>query len=229
MKVGLKKFAKTIKSINGNSLAEFAATTALMAILAATASPKLAKLGANARAEKTRSELDKLARQASNFYQETAINEGRGRFPGQDKYNEKIGGHTDKQAILDDIEDVVDEVSGSITDPADFISFDADDGYEWVSVFGVSNLDFPKPDGATLRWDDEDEIDPCNTCPEVATVGMVEWLKLFGGSPVGSPYQDGHYVYQVVAGSGSGTRAEAPVLYLADIENPRDFHIVFQP
>ena len=229
MKAVLNKFAKTIKSVNGNSLAEFAATTALMAILAATASPKLAKLGENARTEKTMSELDKLVRQASNFYQETAITEGRGRFPGQDKYNEKVGGHTTNQDVLDDIQDVYDNVTGNITDPADFISFDADDGYDWVSVFGVSNYDFPTPADAQLRWDDEDEIDPCNTCPEALTVGRDEWLKLFGGSPVGSPFQDGHFVYQVVAGSGSGTRADAPILYLADIENPRDFHIIFQP
>ena len=229
MKAVLNKFSKTIKSVNGNSLAEFAATTALMAILAATASPKLAKLGENARSEKTMSELDKLVRQASNFYQETAIIEGRGRFPGQDKYNEKVGGHTTNQDVLDDIQDVYDDVTGNITDPADFISFDADDGYDWVSVFGVSNYDFPKPDNAQLRWDDEDEIDPCNTCPEALTVGRDEWLKLFGGSPVGSPFQDGHFVYQVVAGSGAGSRADAPILYIADIENPRDFHIIFQP
>ena len=228
MKVDLKRFAKTIKSINGNSLAEFATVTALMSILAATASSKLSGLGENARAEKTMAELDKLVRQAANFYQDTAISEGRGRFPGQDKYNEKIGGHADNQAILDDIEHVYD-ASGNITDPADFTSFIDDDAYDWVSVFGVSNLDFPKPDGATLRWVDEDETDPCNTCPEVATVGKVEWLILFGGSPLGSPYQDGHYVYQVVAGSGSGTRAQAPTLYVADIENAKDFHVIFQP
>ena len=43
------------------------------------------------------------------------------------------------------------------------------------------------------------------------------------------PYQDGHYVYQVVAGSGSGARAESPILYLADIENPSQLHVIFQP
>ena len=99
MKVDLKRFAKTIKSINGNSLAEFATVTALMSILAATASSKLSGLGENARAEKTMAELDKLARQAANFYQDTAISEGRGRFPGQDKYNEKIETKNSKQKI----------------------------------------------------------------------------------------------------------------------------------
>jgi len=228
MKQTLKTLIRNVKSINGNSLAEFATVTALMATLAATAAPKLSEMSEGAKAQKSVDELDKLVKQAGQFYQDTADIEGRGRFPGQDKYNEKIGGHADNQAILDDIEHVYD-ASGNITDPADFTSFIDDDAYDWVSVFGVSNIDFPKPDGATLRWDDEDETDPCNTCPEVATVGKVEWLILFGGSPLGSPYQDGHYVYQVVAGSGSGTRAQAPTLYVADIENAKDFHVIFQP
>ena len=50
--------------------------------------------------QKSISELDKLARQAANFYQQTAIKEGRGRFPGQDKYNLPVGGHDDILDIL---------------------------------------------------------------------------------------------------------------------------------
>jgi len=228
MKVNLRRFAKTIKSINGNSLAEFAVTTSLMAILAATAASKLSGLGESARSEKTKSELDKIVRQAANFYQDSAVTEGRGRFPGQDKYNMKVGGHADNQAVLDDIQNVYD-ASGNITDYADFTSYNDADASEWVSIFGISNEDYPKPTEATLRWDDEDELDPCNVCPETATVAKVEWLKLFGGNPLGSPFQDGHYVYQVVAGSGAGSKAQAPTLYVADIENPADFHIIFQP
>jgi len=207
---------------------EFAVTTGLMAILAATAAPKLSELSKGAKASKTMSELGKIASQASNFYQETANTEGRGRFPGQDKYNLKVGGHADNQAILDDIIDVY-NVSGEITDPADFTFYNDDDGYEWVSIFGVSNFDFPKPEGATLRWDDVDEVGPCITCPPGATIGKDEWLTLFGGEPLGSQYQDGHLVYQVVAGSGSGTRAISPVLYLADIENASQFYVIVQP
>ena len=40
MKQTLKSLIKTVKSVKGNSLAEFATTTALMATLAATAAPK---------------------------------------------------------------------------------------------------------------------------------------------------------------------------------------------
>jgi len=96
-------------------------------------------------------------------------------------------------------------------------------------VFGVSNFDFPKPAEATLRWDDVDEVAPCNVCPDSVTTGRFEWLRLFGNEPLGSPYQDGHFVYQVVAGSGAGSRSVSPILYLADIEDPSKFHVILQP
>ena len=207
---------------------EFSVTTLLMAILAATAVPKLSNLSEGGKMSKTMSELDKIATQAQNFYQETASKEGRGRFPGQDKYNLPVGGHADNQDILDDLLHVY-NATGEITDPADFTSYNAEDGSDWVSIFGISNYDFPKPDGATLRWDDEDEVPLCNVCPQTETTGKKEWSKLFPGGPVGSPFQDGHFVYQVVAGSGSGARAISPILYLADIENPSQFHVILQP
>tara|TARA_B100001245_G_scaffold12915_1_gene8783 strand:+ start:86 stop:772 length:687 start_codon:yes stop_codon:yes gene_type:complete len=224
----LKNLLNKMKNTRGNSLMEFAVTTGLMAILAATAAPKLSNLSEGAKASKTMSELDKLGSQAANFFQERATIEGRGRFPGQDRYNYAVGGHADVQAILDDIINVS-NAAGEITDPADFDYYAAPDGSDWVSVFGVSNFDFPKPEGATLRWDDEDELADCNVCPDDPTIGRKEWEKLFPGGPVGSPYQDGHYVYQVVAGSGAGTRAVSPILYLADIENPSQFYVILQP
>ena len=73
---------------------EFAVTTAMMAILAATAAPKLSMLSENAKMQKSRNELDKISRQALNFYQERASVEGRGRFPGQEKYNVPVTGTT---------------------------------------------------------------------------------------------------------------------------------------
>ena len=224
----LKNLSNKMNNTRGNSLMEFAVVTGMMAILAATAAPKLSGLSEGAMASKTMSELDKLATQASNFYQNTAILEGRGRFPGQDKYNLPVGGHADNQAILDDIINIY-NAAGEITDPADFDYYAADDGYEWVSVFGVSNFDYPKPVEANLRWDDVDEVAPCNVCPDSTTTGRFEWLRLFGNEPLGSPYQDGHYVYQVVAGSGAGSRSVSPILYLADIEDPSKFHVILHP
>ncbi len=220
----LKKLSRS----NGNSLMEFAVTIGLMAILAATAAPKLSQMGENTKISKSRSELDKLVSQAANFYQEKAISEGRGRFPGQDKYNLPVGGHSSNQDILDDIIDVYD-ANGNLTDGADFTFYQSTNGQHWVSVFGISNVDFPRPEGAILADDDQDDVGPCNVCPPTETTGKLEWETLFPTGPVGSPFQDGHFVYQVVAGSGHGSRAEAPILYIADIENPSQIHAILQP
>ena len=55
-----------------------------MATLAATAAPKLSEMSEGTKAEKSRNEIDKIIKQAGQFYQDMADEEGRGRFPGQD-------------------------------------------------------------------------------------------------------------------------------------------------
>ena len=92
MKQLINNVLKSIKSVKGNSLAEFATTTALMATLAATAAPKLSEMSEGAKGEKSRNEIDKIVKQAGQFYQDTADLEGRGRFPNQAKFNVSIGG-----------------------------------------------------------------------------------------------------------------------------------------
>ena len=92
MKQLINNVLKGIKSVKGNSLAEFATTTALMATLAATAAPKLSEMSEGAKGEKSRNEIDKIIKQAGQFYQDTADLEGRGRFPNQAKFNVSIGG-----------------------------------------------------------------------------------------------------------------------------------------
>ena len=94
MKQTLKTLIRNVKSIKGNSLAEFATTTALMATLAATAAPKLSEMSEGAKAEKSKNEIDKIIKQGGAFYQDTADNEGRGRFPGQDKFNKPVTSET---------------------------------------------------------------------------------------------------------------------------------------
>ena len=213
----LQKFIKHLVKTNGNSLMEFAVTTAMMAILAATAAPKLSILSENAKMAKSKDELDKLAGQALNFFQEAAAVEGRGRFPGQEKYNSSVTGSAlsnssiqeHRNAILEDL----------ITNGGTFRSFNnTNDGADWVSVFGKNNEDFPKPTTANLASDDGGNF-----------IGKNEWMGLFGNEPLGSPFQDGHYVYQVVAGTGSGSKAESPILYIADLENPSQIYAVIQP
>ena len=241
MKQTLKRIIRTVKSVKGNSLAEFATTTALMATLAATAAPKLSEMSEGAKAEKSRNELDKLVKQAGQFYQDTADIEGRGRFPGQDKYDRAVTGgsygtHTlHEAAILDDLMNTYDDYRDA-------------DGSDWKSIFGIANPDFPKPTGSQISADDV--AGTCADCPGanasdnqgaapsihtddngdyVSKDGHYEWKQLFGGEVVGSQYQDGHFVYQVVAGGGTGDEAYPPVLYVADIENATDFNNVLEP
>ncbi|SVD23556.1 uncharacterized protein METZ01_LOCUS376410, partial [marine metagenome] len=52
---------------------------------------------------------------------------------------------------------------------------------------------------------------------------------LFGGSTLASAYQDGHFIYVVIPGGGSGDFSFSPVLFVADLENPSDFNSVLEP
>jgi hypothetical protein len=245
MKQTLKRIIKSVKSVKGNSLAEFATTTALMATLAATAAPKLSEMSEGAKAEKSRNELDKIVKQAGQFYQDTADIEGRGRFPGQDKFNIAVTGiPASGPGALDTDNDETHEgrilaqiVGSELVDPT-FTTYTSTNGKDWVSIFDTDNEDFPVPSDATLGANDANSM--CEDCPGngyypsihgdgVQKKGSDEWKGLFGGEVVGSQYQDGHFVYQVVAGGGTGDDVYPPVLYVADIENASHFNNVLEP
>ncbi len=68
MKQLLKTIIRNVKSVRGNSLAEFATTTALMATLAATAAPKLSEMSEGAKGEKSRNEIDKIIKIESKLH-----------------------------------------------------------------------------------------------------------------------------------------------------------------
>ena len=231
MKQTLKTLIRNVKSISGNSLAEFATTTALMATLAATAAPKLSEMSEGTKAEKSRNEIDKLIKQAGSYYQDAADNEGRGRFPGQTKFNASVGGaggtgytngdastagtsnaHTASNAhhvaILTDI-----GILGSANDGWE--DYDESHLNGWVSVFGKANADALIPSTAVGVTDN--------------ATGTADWKNLMGDETLKSRFQDGHYVYTVVAGGGSGNSVYPPVLYVGDIENMTDFSNVLEP
>ena len=93
----MNKLIKYFKRVDGQSLAEFAVTTAMMATLATTAAPKFSGVGEGAKEKKTLSDIDKILKSANNFYNEQVTKSGRGRFPGQAKYNSAVptnGGYT---------------------------------------------------------------------------------------------------------------------------------------
>jgi len=222
MKQTLKRIIRNVKSINGNSLAEFATTTALMATLAATAAPKLSEMSEGTKAEKSMNEIDKILTQARNFYQDTANNEGRGRFPGQDKFDVAVGGYgttRSTQAIA------LTAQSDLLTALGAWNVWDGDEGAKWRSVFGVSNSAAPQDAGGKVI---DDTYVACGTCPGT-NAGHTDWLTLFADNTLASKYQDGHFAYAVIPGGGSGKSAFPPVMYVVDVENASDFNNVIEP
>ena len=217
-----KKIYKTLKSRKGNSLAEFATVTALMAVLATTAAPKLSKLSETAKQEKSMNEIDKILTQARNFYQRTQNEEGRGRFPGQDKFNRPVGSYgTANSSYANQL------IAQTLVyqELENFTNYTSNLGAKWRSVFGISNLTAPNPEGSKVQNDD---LESCVNCP-ATTDGAEEWIELFGGNTLFSTFQDGHFIYVVLPGGGSGDGAYVPILIVADLENPKDFNNVLEP
>jgi hypothetical protein len=210
----IKKLNKFFKRNSGQSLAEFAVITAMMATFIATASSKLSDLMEGGKVRKTEEEMDKILVQAQNFYQETATQEGRGRFPGQDKYNMAVGGYTTELDLINDLED--------------FEIYDNEAGENWCSIFGVSHAEAPMPSGAHFVNDTIAAEEKCDACTETRYAGHDDWQYKFGGNALQSPFQDGHFIYVVIPGSGSGESAEPPILYIADAENPKYLNKLLQ-
>ena len=86
------RYLKSLNKESGNSLAEFAVTTAMMATLATTAAPKFSGVGEGAKEKKTLSDIDKIITASNNFYNDRVSQDGRGRFPGQEKFDDTVPG-----------------------------------------------------------------------------------------------------------------------------------------
>ena len=210
-----EKLFKKLKSRRGNSLAEFAVTTAMMATLATTAAPKFGQIGAGAKEKKTIANMDKIITVANNFYNQTLSEEGKGRFPGQSKYDQPVGGVTLSQGQLTD--EALEIYVETILESKD--SFESDLG-EFVYVFSTAVDD---DDAVQGNW--------MNTSTSVVfdTDGALDFKKDFGNNGISSPFQDGSYAYLVIPGSGSGTDAQAPALVVIDTENPAELHKFLVP
>ena len=240
MKQLINNVLKSIKSVKGNSLAEFATTTALMATLAATAAPKLSEMSEGAKGEKSRNEIDKIVKQAGQFYQDTADLEGRGRFPNQEKFNTPIGGHavynngadvggsydlgTDQQNSQDHTDAIIlDLRPDAVTQEERTLGwdrFDEDHQNEWQMVFEGA-----LPTGVVGVLEATN-----NNVSADGPDGIVnEFAGLFGDEVLESKFQDGLYVYTVVAGGGTGNDVYPPTIYVADIESAVDFHNLMMP
>ena len=213
----IKTILRTFRTSNGNSLAEFAVITAMMATFIATALPKFSDVMESGKVNKSIDELDKILLQAKNFYETTAAIEGRGRLPGQDKFDMVVGGYTDTTALINDLENFV-----TYTDTAI--------GKKWVSVFGTENPKALMPVGSNFEDDTlSAEVNKagdviCRNCPKARMKGSDEWLDLFNREEIVSPFQDGHYIYIVIPGHGSGDDVVAPKICVADGESPKYLH-----
>jgi len=200
-----KSILNKIKRVTGNSLAEFAVTTAMMATLAATAAPQFGSVGEGAKEKKTMNNIDKIVQAANNFYNAKLDEEGRGRFPGQLKYDSAVGAPpTFTGDVAEALETFVEVNLAGLNDFEDGLS-------AFVYVFSTA-------------VDDDDALqgDWMNTATDVSydTDGALDFKELFANNGMSSPFQDGAYVYAVIPGFGSGTDAQAPALVVCDIENP---------
>ena len=216
-----RNLIKTLKSRRGNSLAEFAVTTAMMATLATTAAPKFGSVGDGAKEKKTMASIDKILTVANNYYNAKVSEEGRGRFPGQSKYDAKVGGfdlpdgaNTD-EALETYLADVLVGISGYTSDLSDF-----------VYVFSPSVDDEDAIQGNWMSFDNDGVHQVSVGFDED---GALAFKENFGNNGISSPFQDGGYIYLVIPGSGSGTTAKAPALLVADIENPIQMHKTLTP
>ena len=221
--IRFKTIKKKFKSIKGNSLAEFAVTTAMMATLATTAAPRFSGIGEGAKEKKTLSEIDKIVIASSNFFNNKVTTEGRGRFPGQEKYDVQIGGYASEIQPLSVIgDDAAEETS--------FNGYDNAEGSNWRSIFGTADASAGISAGSDVVNDDG------------SLIGHDEFLAEFANNAIKSPYQDGHYIYIVLPGGvdyvdpdGDGTYVKvdcndcSPILYVADNEDPSKLFKKYQP
>ena len=218
----------------GSSLAELAVTVSIMATLTATASPKLAELSRNGKIKKSYDEMEKIIKQGQNFYQFTADTEGRGRFPGQEKYSMPVpmgsygmiselyieNQENHRETIIAVKSYIYEKINSTWT-------YNHPELENWASVFGTENSWYS---GGNIV---NDVYNACETCdesdPAYGTAGHEEWLKLFNGEVLNSVYSDGHYIYLVIPGGETGEETFPPILIVADRDNVADLNMVLIP
>ena len=211
----IKSVMRQIKNTRGNSLAEFAVTTAMRATLATTAAPKFGQIGTGAKQKKTMSNIDKILTVSNNFYNQTLSEEGKGRFPGQSKYDSEVGGVTlsegqgTDEALEIYVETILDDKDAYTSDLGEFV---------YVFSQNAEDEDALQGEWMNLETSVVYDID-----------GAIDYKKNFGNNGIKSPFQDGSYAYLVIPGSGSGTDAQAPALVVIDTENPSKLHKTLVP
>ena len=217
-----RNLIKKLKSNTGNSLAEFAVVTAMMGTLASTAAPKFGGVGDGAKAKQTIATLDKIKTAANNFYNAKVSEEGRGRFRGQTKYDEIVGGFDLPDSTLTDA--ALETYLETILKDQTHYESTLDD---YVYVFSTSLTDEDALAGDWMSINPTDNSHQIDAGFDVD--GAQDMKSNFGNQGISSPFQDGAYIYLVIPGSGSGSSAQAPCMIIADAENPSELHKVLTP
>ncbi|MEE9166597.1 MAG: type II secretion system protein [Candidatus Neomarinimicrobiota bacterium] len=86
----LKRIAKNFKRTGGFTLAELVVTTAVMGTLAAVAVPRFSDVNEIAKERKTMANIDNVMSAAQNYYSDMTVRVGRGRFPGQNRFDDPV-------------------------------------------------------------------------------------------------------------------------------------------
>ena len=131
-----------------------------------------------------------------------------------------VGGYTDSTDLLNDL-----LLFDSFSDTAL--------GKKWVSVFGTDNPKALMPSGSnfiddTLSSDVNQAGGNLSKLSARSHEGSDEWLGLFNREELVSPFQDGHYIYIVIPGYGSGEDVVAPKICVADGESPKHLHKIME-
>ena len=202
---------KTLFNNKGNSLAEFAVVIALMATLAATGQVKFSQAGEGGKGKKSANEIEKIAKAGMNFYNQANTDEGAGRFPGQNKWDQNVptgGGYNGYSSTSAN-------VAAALADLEYFDSYkDNVRGAKWCSVFGKSTA------GNAIHEENDDVLAADDGG---SRVGPQEWASML--DMVKSPFMDGHMIYTVIAGE-PGT---SPCMIIADLNDPSAEFQVVQP
>ena len=188
----------------------------MMATLAATAAPQFGSVGEGAKEKKTMNNIDKIVSAANTYYQAKLDEDGRGKFPGQVKYDEPVGS---APAIAED--NVAEGLNTFIEQNLSLIDNYENSGLgQFVYVFSEDAVD---EDALAGGWTSP------QTAVDYSQSGAEDFKLLFGENGMESPFQDGAYIYLVIPGFGSGTNAQAPALVVADAENPIQLHKTLIP
>jgi hypothetical protein len=164
-----------------------------------------------------------------------------GKFPGQEKYTMPVGGYGEESEPGDNMrwEKQEEAYAQALEDLENFDGYWKDEGLKWRSVFGVESSRL-NPGSKIV----DDIVEYCGYC-DFSDVNYVvwdwagnmeiqdgdwHWRNLFNFNSLTSPFQDGHYIYTVIPGtSGAAHTMMPPILIVADLENPKEFHKVLVP